>query len=416
MLAFVSRLFAITAIACVFSAGAALSQSGGFVFDEPEPEPPAEVPADPIPEPEPEAPSIDLDTFTFGGNPDAGQPSAVSEEERTAYAEAEAAGTVAAYRAFLESYPDSSLAEDARARVAALQAEEDRRLALITSCDKLAGDPEDPGLGEGVAGVALADIDADGALWTCSRARAAAPDLPRLSYNLARISEAQGQEQSALRGYRIALRLAIERTGEPYLQAAEGILRLAGEPRNPTESMASFLLQFAVDSDTRLKALKLREAELEAALAVAAAKAEGVASRTAELEAEVEFLRAREIDLLSTLDTAETKGAGAEEAAAALAAVQAELAAKEEQIRALRSELATVTDLLETRAAEDEQNKIAIEALGSDLNTALARLAQEEKRATELQAENASLTERLEEATARLEETRALLEAATAGD
>lgn len=68
------------------------------------------------------------------------------------------------------------------------------------------------------------------------------------------------------------------------------------------------------------------------------------------------------------------------------------LALLNEQVAALRGQLGALQELLDASATKDAADKIQIEALGSRLNSALARVAAEEKRRAELEAaENARL-------------------------
>jgi chemotaxis protein MotB len=70
-----------------------------------------------------------------------------------------------------------------------------------------------------------------------------------------------------------------------------------------------------------------------------------------------------------------------------------------EQVAALRAELNQLQGLLDSAAAQDAASQIRIEALGSQLNTALARAAAEEKKRAELEAAEA---ERLRQEAERL--------------
>ncbi len=317
----------VPALGTILFCSSALAQGGGFVFDEPDTPPVIETP-EPEPEPEADPAADDLDSFTFGGAPAPAEVLPASAEELALWEDAESAETAEAFRRYLEDYPEGIFAEDARARLAALQAAADRRQGLVTACDRMAGDPADPQLAGAAAGVAMEEIDTDAALWTCSRALAAAPDLARLSYNMGRISEAQGQGDAALRSYRTAMQQAIEQEGTPYLPAAAGILRLS-EPRNATERMSHVLLQASIDSEARITALQARLAELDEALAVATANAAETEALVATRNTEIEVLTAREIDMSNALSTAEADSARLAELQAELAALRVRLAEAE---------------------------------------------------------------------------------------
>ena len=51
-----------------------------------------------------------------------------------------------------------------------------------------------------------------------------------------------------------------------------------------------------------------------------------------------------------------------------------------QQVAALRSQLGALQDLLDASSAKDADARVQIEALGSQLNSALARVADEQKR------------------------------------
>lgn len=113
------------------------------------------------------------------------------------------------------------------------------------------------------------------------------------------------------------------------------------------------------------------EAELAAALA-AKLRAEATAETTLS-EAE------RQKALLSTAQSRLAE----EEAASAEAARKVTLL--NQQITALRGQLGSLQDLLDASAAKDSDSRVQIEALGSQLNSALARVAAEEKRRAALE-------------------------------
>ncbi|CAN0605571.1 unnamed protein product, partial [Ectocarpus sp. 12 AP-2014] len=85
---------------------------------------------------------------------------------------------------------------------------------------------------------------------------------------------------------------------------------------------------------------------------------------------------------------------------------QRQVAALNAQIATLRSELDGLQGLLDAAASADESSQIRIEALGSQLNQALARAASEQQRRAALEAAEA---ERLRIEAARLNEENATL-------
>ena len=68
---------------------------------------------------------------------------------------------------------------------------------------------------------------------------------------------------------------------------------------------------------------------------------------------------------------------------------QLQVEALNQQVATLRAELGSLQGLLDSAAAADEESQIRIDALGSQLNQALARAAAEEKRRAELEAAEA---------------------------
>jgi len=78
---------------------------------------------------------------------------------------------------------------------------------------------------------------------------------------------------------------------------------------------------------------------------------------------------------------------------------QRKLALLNEQVAALRKQLGALQSLLDDSAAKDVQDNIQLQSLGTQLNTALARVAAEEKRRRELEEAE---RKRLEEESARL--------------
>ncbi len=154
------------------------------------------------------------------------------------------------------------------------------------------------------------------------------------------------------------------------------------------------------DLDLRLAAALLEleseraalSAEREARAADLAAAADGEELRRM-LAAELAARRAAEADAQAAMTEAE-------ERAALLATARSELAGEtaradeaarrmallNEQVAALSAQLASLQGLLDTAAEEDRAAKVQIENLGSQLNTALAQVAAEQKRRAEMEA------------------------------
>ncbi|SMX22948.1 peptidoglycan -binding protein [Boseongicola aestuarii] len=158
------------------------------------------------------------------------------------------------------------------------------------------------------------------------------------------------------------------------------------------------------------EALAAEVANLRAASADTAAirdqLAAALAARLAAENAATEILteQERQAALLSTA----RQQLAEEEALSAQS--QREVEALNQQVAALRSELGSLQALLDAAADADSEAQVRIEALGSQLNTALARAAQEAKRAAELEAAEAERlrieAERLQNQVADLEDFR----------
>jgi chemotaxis protein MotB len=143
------------------------------------------------------------------------------------------------------------------------------------------------------------------------------------------------------------------------------------------------------------------------------ASGDELAALTLNLEAERKKA-AETLTLLAASKTDAAKAVSAGDAQAALLAVAEQALSAEqtkgieaarkvallnEQIAALRAQLGDLQGLLDASAAKDKAANVQLEALGSQLNTALAQVAAEQKRRAEmeaaertrLQAENADL-------------------------
>ncbi|WIV50116.1 peptidoglycan -binding protein [Marivivens sp. LCG002] len=159
---------------------------------------------------------------------------------------------------------------------------------------------------------------------------------------------------------------------------------------------AEALRERLANADTELTAMTLaleekrKEAEDTLTLLAAANLAKD------ELGAELDTLRETLVDLRQNTDSQLTE---AERQAALLAVANERLAQEKalsaesqrqaallnEQVAALRTQVATLQEMLNLAEVADRDAQVQIESLGSQLNTALARVAAEERRRAELE-------------------------------
>jgi len=179
---------------------------------------------------------------------------------------------------------------------------------------------------------------------------------------------------------------------ETQRKEAEDTLTLLAAARAAKETLDAELAAALAETET-LEATQADRAELRAKLADALA-----AKLAAENRAEAELSDAEKQAAL--LDAARSKLAQ-EEAATAAAQRQTELL--NQQVAALRGQLGELQSLLDDAVARDAAKEVQLQSLGSDLNTALARVAAEERRRAELEAAERA---RLEAETKNLEQYR----------
>ncbi|WP_323803685.1 peptidoglycan -binding protein [Sulfitobacter litoralis] len=175
--------------------------------------------------------------------------------------------------------------------------------------------------------------------------------------------------------------------------------------------------QEAEDTLTLLAAARAAKETLDAELAAALTETETLEAAQADRAA----LRAKLADALAAKLAAESRAedtrSDAEKRAALLNAARSELAQEEaataaaqrqtellnQQVAALRGQLGELQSLLDDAVARDAVKEVQLQSLGSDLNTALARVAAEERRRAELEAAERA---RLEAETKNLEQYR----------
>jgi chemotaxis protein MotB len=179
---------------------------------------------------------------------------------------------------------------------------------------------------------------------------------------------------------------------ETQRKEAEDTLTLLAAARAAKETLDAELAAALAETEN-LEATQADRAELRAKLADALA-----AKLAAENRAEAELSDAEKQAAL--LDAARSELAQ-EEAATAAAQRQTELL--NQQVAALRGQLGELQSLLDDAVARDAAKEVQLQSLGSDLNTALARVAAEERRRAELEAAERA---RLEAETKNLEQYR----------
>ncbi|MGY9037245.1 MAG: peptidoglycan -binding protein [Rhodobacterales bacterium] len=179
---------------------------------------------------------------------------------------------------------------------------------------------------------------------------------------------------------------------ETQRQDAEDTLTLLAAARAAKESLDAELAAALTETET-LEAAQADGAALRAKLANALAAKLAAESRANDTRSDAEKRAA-------LLDAARAELAQ-EEAATAAAQRQTELL--NQQIAALRGQLGELQSLLDDAVAQDAVKEVQLQSLGSDLNTALARVAAEERRRAELEAAERA---RLEAETKNLEQYR----------
>ena len=223
--------------------------------------------------------------------------------------------------------------------------------------------------------------------------------------------------QARLISEKEALDLALA-AARDEVDAQEETARLAAARREALESLIASLKTEAGRNASSLEAAQTELTEAEAArltdAAALAALREKLKSSDTELMSmtlALEEQRKRAEETLTLLAAAQTKAAQAEaelggDPGTLLAVAQAALSDEQqksltaqrrmallnEQIAALRGQLGSLQSLLNAAGAKDEANKVQLEALGTQLNSALAQVAAEQRQRANLeQAERVRL-------------------------
>jgi chemotaxis protein MotB len=197
-------------------------------------------------------------------------------------------------------------------------------------------------------------------------------------------------------------------------ETSQAELSEAQSARLAEAAAAEMLRAKLQDADAELTAMTLaleaqrKEAEDTLTLLAAARAAQS------ELDAQLDTVEAAR---LAALEQAQNQMTDAQKQAALLAVARSALAEEEEtsaaaqrqtellnqQVAALRGQLGELQSLLDDAVARDVAKEVQLQSLGSDLNTALARVAAEERRRAELEAAE---RKRLEAETKNLEQYR----------
>jgi chemotaxis protein MotB len=224
----------------------------------------------------------------------------------------------------------------------------------------------------------------------------------------ARLAEAD-EKITAFESQVAALLADADRT-KSQLSAQEAAAKLAEAKRAALEALAADLRTEAAAKDLKLseaEKARLDEAAVSAALRDKLKGAETeLTAMTLALEAQrqkaeetLTLLAAAEAAKKKLADSQATTLTEAERKRALLALAEQQLSQEKsisadaarkvallnEQVATLRRQLGALQDILDASAAKDADSKVQIEALGSKLNSALARVAVEERRRAALE-------------------------------
>lgn len=273
------------------------------------------------------------------------------------------------------------LSEVEAARVALMSGQEIMQLALAKARDEIDGQAE-------AARLAAARKDALQAMIADLRNQAAVQD-ETLTDALARLQGAvtrSGDFEARLAT--VETQLSEAEKGRLSDAAAAIALRerLAGVEAELSEEEVARLADAAA-AQTLRERLQKADTELTA-MTLALEEQRKRAEQTLTLLAAAEAAKSSaELDIQTQLSAADTRVAllavaqnKLSEQEALTAEEQRKLALLNEQVAALRTQLGGLQSLLDDSAAKDAQSDVQLQALGSQLNTALARVAAEEKR------------------------------------
>lgn len=285
------------------------------------------------------------------------------------------------------------------ASLTAAQAEGDRQASLIaTLTGQLATAQGDLEAAQG----RIASFEAQVASLLAER-DAARGQVTELTASVQELEDAQKK----LLTEQEAMQLALARAREEVDANAE-TARFMAARRQALESLIASLQSRAEGAEAKLSEEEAARLVDAAALEELREKLKGSEDELAAMTLALEEQRKRAEETLTLLAAAQTEAAKAVEGQtdkdAVLAAAQKALTDEQaksleaqrkvallnEQIGALRAQLAQLQGILDASAARDEAAQVQLDALGTQLNAALAQVAAEQRKRAELEAAEAA--------------------------
>ncbi|MDF3382280.1 MULTISPECIES: peptidoglycan -binding protein [Sulfitobacter] len=318
-------------------------------------------------------------------------------------AEAEITGFEARVAALLASQAeDQARIGDLEDREAALLDEQEAlNLALSTAREEIDAQAE-------TARLAAAKREALDALVADLRAQnaEAEAEVDALNAEVAEAEEALSAEEAARLAEAAAAQALRDRLEDADAELTAMTLSLETQRKKAEETLTLLAAARAArsDLDSELAAALLRMERLEESGAGLEAERAALAEELDAAEGTEEDLRERLAQALAAKIAAETlaedKTTAAERRAALLAQAEETLAEEKavsaaaqrqtellnQQVAELRAQLGNLQALLDDAVARDAAKSVELQSLGSELNTALARVAAEERRRAELEA------------------------------
>ncbi len=231
---------------------------------------------------------------------------------------------------------------------------------------------------------------------------AAKGEAHALSTSLSALQTAQARLISEQEALQIAVAKA-----RSEVDAQSEAARLAAARRDAIAALMADLQAKSDASSADLTRAQTQLSQAEAARLVDQSALQALQDRLKSSDTELtamtlalEEQRRKAEETLTLLAAAQSKAAGKPDQASLLNTANAALAAEKstsaaaarqvallnEQVAALRGQLGALQDLLDAAASKDSANKVQLEALGGQLNSALAQTAAEQKRRAELEA------------------------------